>query len=642
MLDFLSERVSRLREPIYVALLSVALGYLCLTEAALFVFGHGVDFGHLGDARRIDGLLSRRPALPWTFVLATLFGAAALLLVRAEDWAARWVRARRALWVLVLAAATAGLLLFLSPHARIAMALVLAFTAAVGGARLVALLDRPRSRYVDRALLWGVFLGTVAVYYVFSATRHANFGSGSWDLGCYNHSIWLASRFKPLMSTVLGDVHVIGDHFVPIVYLLAPVFWITESTSALLMVQALFVASTLFPIYWLAQRGGAGRGLALALGVSFLFAMGTQSAINFDFHEVTIGACFFAYALYFIETDRLKYAAPFLLLLFLTKESMSLYIAFIGLYLALFKAQSRGQRIVGIGLFIGGLGAFFLIVKWLMPLLLQGSKQGMIHLRFEQFAPTIEGAAVKMLMDPLRTAAIALNPALKVETLLLTFGAFGFLCFAAPKMLIIAIPLFAERLFTTKQTLWGMGFHYSVPLTLWAALAAAVGFRTVRPWLATLWERAVGWRPADGTVGAFLALCCVGMGVLVNGWGAGQPSEFASLRKPYFSKSVAINERALAVIPKDASVAAQNYFVAHLATREKIWLLEQPIRADYVIANPEDGAWPFDRNHVIRVLREVRAQGYQPIFSERTTVVFQKGARKTVPLSPEMAAILGP
>ena len=228
-----------------------------------------------------------------------------------------------------------------------------------------------------------------------------------------------------------------------------------------------------------------------------------------------------------------------------------------------------------------------------------------------------------------------------METLLLTFGAFGFLCFAAPKMLILAIPLLAERLFTTKQTLWGMGFHYSVPLTLWAALAAALGFRAVRPWLSALWERAAGWRPTEASVGAFLGLTCVGMGLLQNGWGTGQGAEFSTLRKPYFSKSVASNERALAVIPKDASVAAQNYFVPHLAAREKIWLLHAPIRAEYVIVNPEDGAWPFDRNHVIKTLRELRAQGYQPIFSERTSLVLRKDAPNPVALSAEMAAILG-
>jgi uncharacterized membrane protein len=44
--------------------------------------------------------------------------------------------------------------------------------------------------------------------------------------------IWLASRGKPLFSSILGT-HVFGDHFTPALILLVPLYWFWDNVLIL-------------------------------------------------------------------------------------------------------------------------------------------------------------------------------------------------------------------------------------------------------------------------------------------------------------------------------------------------------------------------------------------------------------------------
>jgi uncharacterized membrane protein len=616
--------------------LGVLVAHVCFTVAVLYIAGRHTDFTALRNVEAVDAVLRHRPT-EWVTLLAGLLGAGLAMVLVPGDLRERLRRARRALLVVLAAGAVATLFMLFSPHARLGLVVVLSGVGGLLVSPLAVHAGRGTSRLSDRALPWVIFVGSTAFYFYFSDLRHSSFGSGSWDYGCYNHSVWLASRFKPLLSTVLGDVQVIGDHWIPIIYVLAPVFWVTDSSSALLFVQAALVCSIVFPIYWLTRREEMSRLVGAALALVFLFSLPVQSAIDFDFHETTIATCFLAYALYFIETRRPKASIPFLILLALCKESMPLYVSFLGLYAALF----RGHRLFGAVLFVIGITSFLVIIKWIMPALLEGSSQGMIHMRFDSFGSSLGSALSRMAEDPLRTAVVALSPAVKMQTLLLTLGSFVFLALLAPRFLVVGAVLVAERFLVNIPSMWTMGYHYGGPLTLLVAVASVFGARRALEPLAGAWARLAGWRPAADTVAAFLGISCLGATFLIDGWG--RPSEVATLatfRKPYYSKHVATNRRAVAVIPPGVSVAAQHHLLPHVAMREKVWRLHRPIRAEYVLMNPDDGAWPFDRGYVVGLIKELLAQGYRAIFSEGMSLVLRRNAPTSVPLSPHLQQAL--
>src|SRR5690349_316573 len=111
---------------------------------------------------------------------------------------------------------------------------------------------------LDRAHLVAAAVPAVVafvVYCVFSVTRHVRFGSGSWDMGCHVHNLFLLGFAQPPVSSVLGDANFWGgtNHFMPSIILAAPLAW-TGSTSSLLVLQAFVVAAAAFPLTLLAQR----------------------------------------------------------------------------------------------------------------------------------------------------------------------------------------------------------------------------------------------------------------------------------------------------------------------------------------------------------------------------------------------------
>src|SRR4051812_12504689 len=89
------------------------------------------------------------------------------------------------------------------------------------------------------ARLWGrrwllllVLLATVA-YSAVSILRHLHFESG-WDLVVFDQGVWQYSRFhNPIITGRLNyPINHLGDHFHPIIALLAPLFWIVNHAEA--------------------------------------------------------------------------------------------------------------------------------------------------------------------------------------------------------------------------------------------------------------------------------------------------------------------------------------------------------------------------------------------------------------------------
>ena len=495
------------------------------------------------------------------------------------------------------------------------------------------------TRAIER---WGLYvLGGIAasVYLVFSLTRHGNFGSGSWDLGCYNHNIWLIAHGKPLISTVLGEVNFLGDHFVPILFLFAPLAW-TGWSGALLCLQALAIAAAVWPIRQMAQVRGFGPWTQLGIGFAYLFSIGTQSMVNFDFHEIVLVPVCLLLALWALENHRKRLFLMAALCVFLSKESAILYAGALGLYAFVFHPEHRH---LGLAVALGSAGGFLFVVGWFQPTLLEGGPQGMIHLaRFSAFGDSMSEALLNMAMQPGKVLAHFFYPEKKLSSLLITVGGFAFLPLLAPEVWLIILPNLMVRFLADKQEMWGLGFHYSVVLVSLCAYGTVVGLYRVNKlivWVSrSLRTRQLFFSSGKRDLfwGAAIILSTVG-----TFWLSPTQPEFASLHKSYFSKpkQVEMNHRALNVIPDDAKVVAQNHFLPFLAYRQYIWRTDSKFfkKADVAILNPTESPWPHRKSHIIKWIRKLRSDAeWTPIFSEGTTVVFQRNGSPAVKLSPEL------
>src|SRR3989338_10660871 len=96
------------------------------------------------------------------------------------------------------------------------------------------------------------FLTVILVIYsiafsFLSIRNHDLYQTFGWDLGFFDQLMWQAARGNLNFVSTIGDINLLGDHFQPVLYLLAPLYWIWDDVRILLIAQAFLVTSATVP-----------------------------------------------------------------------------------------------------------------------------------------------------------------------------------------------------------------------------------------------------------------------------------------------------------------------------------------------------------------------------------------------------------
>jgi uncharacterized membrane protein len=587
-----------------------------------------------GSAQSVRAIFDAAP--PFYVYLAAGAGAALIIgaLVRRRS-----LIAGRTLSVLAIAALMTIAAIAAFPHGQHAAILTLA----LGVATLISAQlgardpDAPIDRRRDRALAIAAWAIVAATHALFSMHRYYWMGAGSWDMGCMIHNLYRASRFLDTTSTVLGEVDFLGDHFMVGLYLYSPLAWIHSSGYTMLAIQSASLAATAPVIFLLARDRGAALAPALALAFAAALGFGMQSGAYFDAHEITIGFGFLAFGVLFFEREKFVAATICFVLFSLFKESLGAYVIALGL-LALWrglKKRDRRHLIYGTGWVLYGAIWFVLVNRVFMPALIARARPPEPHETFADFGPTVFQALIGIATHPLEALGALFVPAEKVSSQLVTFGGLGFLALASPELLLAAAPLFAERFLSSKHTMWEMGYHYAAPLTFYSAWAAAIGW----PKIARAAERALAFLSEElrGRSAAAIAIYVLAAGIMTNAAGYRHAANYHHWMEDYFSipERRETNAKAIALIAsqgREARVAVQNRMLPHLADRPWVYRLGEHAKADFVLLNLSESAWPYDDGFPRRLVNQLgRDPAWRLVFSEGETAVFARREKTDLP-----------
>ena len=187
---------------------------------------------------------------------------------------------------------------------------------------------RPRAR---RYLApWLIAALVFAVYLTISLFRYFQLDSLSWDLGIFTEAVKQYAHLRAPVADVRGaGFNLLGDHFSPIIALIAPFFLIAPSPITLLVVQALLTAVSVLPVSW-AAADKLGRRAGAAIGAAYGFSWGLQQMINFDFHEIAFAVPLLAFSLSALIRGRTRAAVVWALPLVFVKEDQGFTVAAIG------------------------------------------------------------------------------------------------------------------------------------------------------------------------------------------------------------------------------------------------------------------------------------------------------------------------
>ncbi|HEX4787685.1 MAG TPA: DUF2079 domain-containing protein [Actinospica sp.] len=500
------------------------------------------------------------------------------------------------------------------------------------------------------ALLIAVLQGALGIQ------QYRDFYLGAYDLGIFDQAIRNYAHGNMPVSP-LKDVHdaaqvipgyghvfsILGDHFSPILAVLAPLYWIWNDPVVLLAAQAALFGAAV-PSIWLFTRRALRRLapertavtaaylVALAYGISWPLQMASQAG----FHEVAFFTLLSAVAIERLQAGRLRTATPAALALLLVKEDAGYVVAAFGLVLLLIRqvdgvplesAARRGYRRTGAGLIVAGLGVALAVQEWWLPAL--GGRPG-YYWFYDQFGSNLGSALWKIVSHPVYAFDVATQPGMKVHTFLLLLWPVLFCCLLSPFSLM-AVPLIAERAFSDKSEHWGLDQHYNAFLAAILIMAAVDGaaraYRLAGRARARWFPEAR--RPRRGIGPAYVRTWAgaVLVATIVAGVQWPMPLREVFAPGPWQSTPyITAENEAVAMVPDGACVEADNNLATHLVSRTQVLLLDEvPRGCPWVVLQTATVSYPFSGPGAERIrAQQLAAVGYQLVFSSNEVFVYHR------------------
>ena len=408
------------------------------------------------------------------------------------------------------------------------------------------------------------------LYSILSVLRHVTYHSFGPDLGIFDQVFWNTTQgrfFESTMSLGLPQPHsYFADHFSPVYLLLLPAYALIPRPETLLVIQTLFLALGVWPIYLLA-RLKLEPGFQRLVWVLAYFLFLPVAFINlFDFHELALVVLPLGFALYFLERRQLMPFILSLLATFLVKEELPLVGIAFGAYLILSKRNLRW----GLGVLGGSVAAFLVIVQLIIPAFAGGVAANFtarIGYRYAELGATPQQIVTTALTHPGRDLGLIVQPQ-KLKFVLGIFGPVLGLSAIAGFAAILLLPTLALLLLSNYAPQYSFTSHYAAPLIALVIGTSILGFAR----LPMSWQGPVALAVLASSF-AFSYL----FGDLPFSRHFDWHMFLTEPRYPAFAGQ-------LSRIPASASVAAENNLTPHLSHRRFIYNLEYegPQNADYL------------------------------------------------------------
>jgi uncharacterized membrane protein len=505
------------------------------------------------------------------------------------------------------------------------------------------------ARSVSRRRIWWapwLIAGFVfAVYVALSVFRYLQFDPASWDLGIFTEEVkQYAHLHAPIVDIRGTGFNLLGDHFSPIVALVAPFFAIAPTPITLLVVQAALTAISVLPVTWVAAEK-LGRRAGLAIGTAYGLSWGLTQMIDFDFHEIAFALPLLAFSMSALIRGRYRSSVLWALPLVFVKEDQGFTVAALGVLMIVVSLwrddpskSVRGAMLGGQFLVVWGIAWSVLAIAVIIPHFNPGH-----HYQYWNdggaFSPGSQfgvGASAKQFFTAWPT---------KLQTTLLLLLPTAFIALWSP-LALIALPSLVLRFLGTNPNFWGTLYHYNATAMVILFLAAVdaiarlrltrvedpfsedqkkrpAGGRTAVPGPLTEWRTAVTTTiDRHGAVAMLaIAVALIFQFPLSSLW---QPGTYR------LGSHQSDMRAAIARVPSGATVTATLDLLAPLAARtDTFWIgnAGNPSTEYIVFDGTDSGYSPEPANIPAFVASQHRGLHYQVIFEAGDIWVFHRTSR---------------
>ena len=448
---------------------------------------------------------------------------------------------------------------------------------------------------------------------IYAINQHHNLGTTVFDLAIYDNIFWQTIHGRPLGTTLIATGYHTAAHFDPLLVLLSPIYFFYQRAELLLGLQSVWLASSTIPLYLLARRELGHPWHAVVLACALLLYPAMHGANFYDFHSLSLVAPLFLWAIYFVETSATRRYGLVLVLMLLTREDIPLLTCFLGLYAII------GHRSIRLGAATIGISLLYFTAVRLFIGFAAGDQAHSYAYYYRDLIPDgsrgIFPFLVDMITKPLFVVRYVFSESklLFLVTMLLPVL---FLPFLARRGKILMVFGLASIILATRGAVYSVHFQYTS--ILYPAIYALVPIA-----LAGLNENVLVQRwsldPRRLTRALIVGVLVASVVVSVK-FGALVPND--SFRAgygefhPYMTEASRATydwvEQAVALIPRDAGVAASKHMAPHVSNRLAVYRFPWGWGSDYLfIDRHELKQWSSDN---IELLLET---GAYEIIAER-------------------------
>ncbi len=436
---------------------------------------------------------------------------------------------------------------------------------------------------------WAVFLVLSLVWSASSVSRYEAFLSG-FDMAIFTQAICNTLHHAFLYSSIKGGICLLGDHFSPLLGLLALPYALWPDPKCLLILQAVAAAACVFPIRALALEKLKNETWAVLFVLAFALYLPAANAVRFDFHPEIMAMPLQLWSFYFLTRGRLRLSSVFIALCFLAKENAALPAAGLGLYVI----TDKSKRFFG--LFWIFFSAFYLwfVTNKVVPFF-SGEPYAYLHGNFFAWEQLGLDAFLKHLLS--KDSAVYL---VKI------FGPLGFLAFLSPQAMLLVLPPLLQNLTARNPMVHSISHQYTAFLTPFVFAAAICGAEKIK-------MRRAGFYYLTTVI-----LCMAGVSGVYGMQTAWTQRTEHVLKLPGLLKRV----------PKDASVRTHEFLAPHLACRRDLYIYENQhpregasppaLQAEYVVLDEM-----FLGQTAAKAFDELKQRGYRQVFEDEGFRIFR-------------------
>jgi uncharacterized membrane protein len=443
------------------------------------------------------------------------------------------------------------------------------------------------------------------------------------DLGAYTNALFDYINFQWNDSTVFKEIpeNLLADHFDLYLIILSPLSFVF-GTYTLLVVQILAILAGGIGVYKLLRSKNISSNLAWMGAIYFYLFFGVFSALSFDYHSNVVAAAILPFFFLAVQNIKLRNAGIILLLILISKENVSLWMAFVCLGLVLqFWSNKKLRNWLMIA--TGACAVYFvLITGFVMPALSNSGEYP--HFHYSVLGENGLEALGHIFRHPIDTlellfinhSGIEEANCVKAELhILLLLSGLPLLLFR-PQFLIMLIPIYFQKLMHDNFGMWGITGQYSIEF----APILAIGIFSV---ISSFKKHNMKWIITFVVLTGVLTSTIRRMDNTVLFTKKEQIRFYKQLHYSQNFEVSAVHDL-LNNLPKDAIVSAQSSFLPHLALRDKVYQFPMVKDAEYIVLSESENPYPMEKEDFEMKLKTLGNSGEWEVLHDREEILIMK------------------